>query len=165
MSETVVKLRDRFSELSAEVEAFEERVFDAAYERIYEGMETKPLKPNARRVARRFKIKPDEVERILAERGDEIDRREEEEKEERQAERRERCGPAPEKDGRKVVFRYLYPRMNDPSSLEIQGCNLLWIEDGCYVAKCTYRGTNAFGATVVNSAEFYISQGKVTKKE
>ena len=62
----------------------------------------------------------------------------------------------------RAVKIYLKQAMHDPSSLDINNCSSVYkIEDKGWAVKCSYRGKNAFGGTVLNSNWFIIRQDTV----
>lgn len=63
------------------------------------------------------------------------------------------------------VESYLRPRMHDPDSLEMAGCTKPVAVDAYWITNCDYRGSNAFGAKVLNSGRFFIQRDEVVKTE
>lgn len=155
---TVSSLREQYEEASTPIRKRADRIFEVAYKAMWEGIFNNPAGPAVKRVSRRFGVSKETVHEILARRAEEIEKRQAE----AQSAYEERCGEQPEDRGRHVVFKHLYPRMNDPSSLSVQSCKLVLTERNCYRADCAYRGTNAFGAKVLNSGRFFIRNGEVT---
>lgn len=64
-----------------------------------------------------------------------------------------------------AVERYLKPRMHDPDSLEMAGCTRPVSVEAYWITNCDYRGSNAFGAKVLNSGRFFIQRDEVVKVE
>ena len=79
----------------------------------------------------------------------------------------EKFGPRPHAsawDGSyREVERYLEGVMNDPDSLEIDGCTGVSYTDSGWLVGCNFRGRNGFGGMVRNANWFTIRYGRVTQ--
>jgi hypothetical protein len=83
-----------------------------------------------------------------------------------EAELAARCGPNPQDELGVVsgVHGYLMRVANDPSSIEDVQCTPpVLTQDRCWTTTCSFRGNNAFGARVLNSARFDIANGHVVR--
>jgi len=65
----------------------------------------------------------------------------------------------------RVVKEYLRGVMNDPGSLEMDGCTDVRYVDRGWLVGCDYRGRNAFGGMVRQSNWFIIVHGRVIAME
>lgn len=63
------------------------------------------------------------------------------------------------------VESYLKKVANDPRSIKIEGCTMVYSTDSGWLVGCEYRGSNAFGALVKQSNWFIIRHGQVVKME
>lgn len=62
------------------------------------------------------------------------------------------------------VKKFLKDNANDPSSISIEGCSSVGVDDKQgWVVGCTYFGNNAFGGKIKKSNWFIIKNGVVTK--
>ena len=63
----------------------------------------------------------------------------------------------------RVLLRH---EAHDPDSIQIASCTpLTMTEDYGWVTRCSYRGKNAFGATVLNTNLFAVNNGTVSPIE
>lgn len=62
-----------------------------------------------------------------------------------------------------AVSSYLRLAANDPDSIEIVACGDLYTDGNFWTQDCAYRGSNAFGATVLNSTRFFIQHEAVAR--
>lgn len=89
----------------------------------------------------------------------------------RQIEQRERRearalavrGPLTPYEAESAVAEYLLATAHDPSSIDLEGCGGLWWDDNSWMIDCAFRGSNAFGATVLNARRFYIRHRAVIR--
>lgn len=88
-----------------------------------------------------------------------------EQREAREARALAQRGPLSELEARGAVILYLQATAHDPSSIDLEACGGLWSTDREWTIDCAYRGTNAFGATVLNASRFHIRQYEVTRAE
>lgn len=76
-------------------------------------------------------------------------------------------GPKPQASGwdgsYREVERYLKRVMNDPDSLEWDGCTEVKYNKAGWLVGCNYRGRNGFGGMVRNANWFTIVNGRVTQ--
>lgn len=63
----------------------------------------------------------------------------------------------------RVVRNYLRNVMNDPESLEMDGCTRVYESPDGWVVGCDYRGRNAFGGMVRQSNWFVIRHNRVVE--
>ena len=66
-----------------------------------------------------------------------------------------RCGK--NEPGTSAIKSYLRSVANDPGSVSIEQCSRPSLTAECWETTCTFRGKNAFGAYVIDSATFYQS--------
>lgn len=62
-----------------------------------------------------------------------------------------------------AVERYLERVMNDPESLDMEGCTKVFYTADGWLVGCTYRGRNAFGGMIKTANWFTIRSGAVVK--
>ncbi|MBN8544248.1 MAG: hypothetical protein J0M34_08300 [Alphaproteobacteria bacterium] len=78
-------------------------------------------------------------------------------------------GAPPEQTGSRhryiPVEIYLEQVMNDPGSLEMEGCGEVRHTKQGWLVSCSYRGKNAFGATILDGGWFTIRYGQVIKAQ
>lgn len=86
-----------------------------------------------------------------------------EQREEREARALARRGPLTDDEAQGLVLLYLRATAHDPDSIDLAECGRLWFDDTQWMIDCAYRGSNAFGATVLNATRFYIRQLEVVR--
>jgi len=64
-----------------------------------------------------------------------------------------------------AVKRHLKTTMHNPDSLEFKGCTEVFKQKEGWLVGCQFRGTNGFGAMVLNSKWFTIRQSQVVNVE
>jgi hypothetical protein len=144
----VALVRDRLDKLRAEMDAFEQRVFEQTFKIVSADSNKKVAEESLLvRIGKQFAIAPAYVERIYTSRADEIQRRLDQRAQARleqlkveQEAREKRCGPLP-KDAWHTVDRYVHQVYAEPHTEIVLGeCMTPRLtERDCWEMRCEYE--------------------------